>query len=268
MIRLPNRRKALRAFTLIELLVVVSIIALLVSILLPALQEARKQAKGVICSTRMRSLGMAWVLYADDNNGRIIFAATQEWTVNGVLCKPWVYGITKRGCTMGVIYPYVETVDVFRCPLDKSYKGTQWGPGSAFRTYSILDPLNGHYNGTMSDGLDESRRVRKIARIKRVSEQAVFVEEGDKNENGSGISNGSWIMNPTAGHWIDALATRHGRKNAGACFMSYGDGHVDKVNLDANTTEIMNADSNPAYYPVDIDSVTFKYVRRMYNPKK
>jgi prepilin-type N-terminal cleavage/methylation domain-containing protein len=53
-----------KGFTLIELLVVVSIIALLVSILLPALQEAREQAKFVTCKTRMRGQGQAISMYA------------------------------------------------------------------------------------------------------------------------------------------------------------------------------------------------------------
>ena len=54
-------------FTLIELLVVVSIIALLVSILLPSLGRAREQAKAVLCANNVRQLGMAWIYYANDN---------------------------------------------------------------------------------------------------------------------------------------------------------------------------------------------------------
>lgn len=56
-----------RGFTLIELLVVVAIIALLISILLPALGQARKQARSLICSTNLRSQGQASFLYAADN---------------------------------------------------------------------------------------------------------------------------------------------------------------------------------------------------------
>lgn len=58
-----------RAFTLIELLVVVSIIALLVSILLPALAQAREQAKRAVCAGNLRQIGLMHEMYAQDNNG-------------------------------------------------------------------------------------------------------------------------------------------------------------------------------------------------------
>ncbi len=78
------------AFTLIELLVVISIIALLVSILLPALNEARDMSRRVICSSNMRSCGNGVSMYANDYKSR---TPMQLWIGNG----PWTCTLLYHG---------------------------------------------------------------------------------------------------------------------------------------------------------------------------
>lgn len=58
-----------RAFTLIELLVVIAIIALLMAILMPALERVRRQARGVGCKSNLHQWGLIFAMYCDDNNG-------------------------------------------------------------------------------------------------------------------------------------------------------------------------------------------------------
>ncbi|HBG28030.1 MAG: hypothetical protein A2Y10_17540 [Planctomycetes bacterium GWF2_41_51] len=60
------------AFTLVELLVVISIIALLLAVLMPALSSAREQAKSVICLANLKQWGLVWNLYLNSNNNRFI----------------------------------------------------------------------------------------------------------------------------------------------------------------------------------------------------
>ena len=103
------RRGGGRAFTLIELLVVVSIIALLISILLPSLKKARDQAKDAVCRSNLHQLGLANQYYATENKERL----------------PWVEGAPGGAGYHAPFFqyqqifhliPYVKTINVFRCP--------------------------------------------------------------------------------------------------------------------------------------------------------
>jgi len=89
------------AFTLIELLVVVSIIALLVSILLPALGKAREQARGAVCASNQRQLVMGIIFYAENNNEHLPYYSNPLYSATKgeylVLTDGW----------LGAIMPYV-----------------------------------------------------------------------------------------------------------------------------------------------------------------
>ena len=74
-----GRRELLPGFTLIELLVVISIICLLSSILIPALQRARHQAKAVVCQSNLRQWGLIFPMYLEDNDGRFFPFFESVW---------------------------------------------------------------------------------------------------------------------------------------------------------------------------------------------
>ncbi len=111
-----NRSSWKRGFTLIELLVVISIIALLVSILLPVLKSARQAGERVLCSSNQRQIGIAYHIYADDYNGyfRPGYVATEWPTTYEYYLLPY---LTKGGGNAST-YNWTNLPEALLCASD------------------------------------------------------------------------------------------------------------------------------------------------------
>ncbi len=104
-----------RAFTLIELLVVIAIIALLMSILMPSLSLARKQARSAGCKMNLHNWGLIWSMYCDQNDGKFPVATSLGW---------------KRGTWIVALRNGWDTKsDILRCPsaLKRRPDGQDYG---------------------------------------------------------------------------------------------------------------------------------------------
>jgi prepilin-type N-terminal cleavage/methylation domain-containing protein/prepilin-type processing-associated H-X9-DG protein len=208
-----------RGFTLIELLVVIAIIAILMAILMPALSRVKEQGKRAVCLNNLKQLSLAWIMYADENDGKLVNGAIgysnsqQSWGDHRNELA-WVDRLESanfdgqlNAIRAGALWPYIKDTKIYKCPTGRR--------GQAL-TYAIMFSMNA-VNHTWTQGV-LGAHVKKLSEIVNPAPpfRAVFIDEGYMTPDAYAV----YYREET---WFDSPPVRHGD----GATLSFADGHSD-----------------------------------------
>lgn len=229
------------AFTLIELLVVIAIIAILASMLLPSLAKAKAKGQHAVCMSNLKQLGLAFIMYVDDNND--IFPSSASRGAYDVRTEDWIWWNVNdprirggnRDPQLGAITPYISrfVTNLFRCPLDidvrerarQHFANPRSGRPYLY-TYTAVSYFNGGNRGMTSlyAAPGDPALHFKGSKIRNPSEKMLLVEENGDPAIGGVADDGRFV--PSGSTTSGNIMTR---RHSGKGTIGMADGHAETV---------------------------------------
>lgn len=223
-----NERRALvsNGFTLIELLVVIAIIAILAAILMPVFAKAKGRAQEVTCASNLRQISMAWLMYAQDNDGTACptYYYTDGWSYEHAwdFTIDWTTGVAVS--SDGLLTPYTRAKQINACP---SFIGDQNG-----RPYTGYAYNASYIGGDPSASGGYTKIPVKLARIQSPSSTVLFAESAYMN--GKVFAGNNYLRAPNdpmmSLYNVGKVHYRHNRR----ANVAYADCHVKSTDLKYN----------------------------------
>lgn len=248
--------RRMQAFTLIELLVVIAIIAILMAIMMPALQRVKSQAQEMNCRGNLRQYGIAQAMYLDDSEDRYPSAwnslVKSEAPVSGY--ERYCRWHDPRYPADGPFWPYLKDEQVHLCP---TFNVLAKSEGVRHPSHVATNPIDPYYSYSMnaflgSTGGTSPGGVIKRSRVSRSHAEVFFFGEENMwtRPGNSNVLNDNALC-PDGRDWF---GTFHGAKqndwNGGTCNLVFVDSHVESVKSGLQVAPDKTADySTSEFFP-------------------
>jgi len=178
-------------FTLIELLVVISIIAVLIALIIPALRCAKEQGQRAVCLSNLKQLTLAWIAYAEENDSKIVLGSpfTTSGYTRGWLGRAFLFPESRSAViadpNKGALWPWINDVDIYRCPRGLKGHAATYSTVVAARGRLVEGTYMEYINGTGLDAIGKrvGSTVLRLTKLTDIvspgaGQRAVFIGKG------------------------------------------------------------------------------------------